>query len=73
MIELIIGLVSAIVLMFAKITWDGKTIKNQGQEIAAHEKKDEIIEDMHLAKIKLKEKQDEALENNTGADYMDRL
>ena len=73
MIEAMLGLLTVIGLMFAKITWDRKTIKNQKQEIAAHEKKDEIIEDMGLAKIKLKEKQDEALENNTGADYMDRL
>jgi len=48
-------------------------IENQEHEIAHHEKKDEIIEDMGLAKVKVKEKQDDALKDNTGADYMDRL
>ena len=73
MIELIIGLVSAIVLMLAKIKWDGNKIDNLKEENAAHEKKDEIIDDMGLAKIKLKEKQDEALKNNSGDDWYNSI
>jgi len=73
MIELLIGLASVIGLMFAKIKWDSHKIDNLEAKDAHHEKKHEIIEDMGLAEVKAKEKQDEALKNNTGADYMDRL
>ena len=68
------GAMGAIIgVMAVMLKLKNHKIENLEEENAAHEMKDEIIEDMGLAEVKAKEKQDEALKNNDGADYMDRL
>ena len=69
MFEIIGGLILVILGLFAKTKYDGNKIENLEEENAAHEKKDEIIDDMNLAKVKAKEKRDEALKNNNGSDW----
>jgi len=70
-ITAILGGALAIALGWIKIL--GYQKKELEEENAAHEKKHEIIEDMHLAKVKARDKRDEALKDNDGSDYMDRL
>lgn len=73
MIELIVGLVSAIVLLFAKVKWDGRKIKDQERKIVAQEKKAEIIEDIHLATIISENKLKKALENIDTSEWRDGI
>ena len=63
MIELVLGLLAVIGAMFFKIKIDKNTIDNQDNEIAKHEKEDDIIEDMKLADIKIEGEKNEAIEN----------
>lgn len=64
---------AALAIMGVMLKFKNHQIENLEEENAHHERKDEIIDDMNLAKVKAKEKKDDALKNNTGADYMDRL
>ena len=73
MFETILGLLVVIGGLFFKTRMDKHTIDNQGQKIAMHEKKDEIIVGMDKAKKAAEIKKDEALKNNTGDDWRNEL
>ncbi len=66
----LVGLLTAALgVMTVMIKFKNHKIENLEEENAAHEKKDEIIDDMKLAEIKAEAEKDEAIENINDSDW----
>ena len=64
---------AALAIMGVMLKFKNHKIDELEEENAAHEKKDEIIEDMALAKVKAKDKRDEAIKNIDDTNWRDRI
>lgn len=73
MFEIIGGLIALVAGLFLKMKWDGNKIENLEEENAAHEKKDEIIDDMKLAEVKAEAEKDEAIKNIDDSDWRNSI
>lgn len=66
----LVGIMGATLgIMAVMLKLKSNKIENLEQENAAHEKEDEIIDDMKLAEVKIEEKEDEEIENIVDSDW----
>jgi len=72
-ITAILGGALAAALAWIKIKGLERENENLEEENIMHQKKGHIIDEINKAKKEAEVKKDEALKNNTGVDYMDRL